>query len=65
MVQAYILTLWRPQALRFLKYGIDITKKRQGAPSTNPDPHPFFTFLTRCEDAMDHILQQASDCSSS
>ena len=64
VVQGYLSTLWHPQALRFLKYGIAITKKRQdttSATSTStesaaPAPHPFFTFITRCEDATDHIL---------
>ena len=46
----------RPQALHFLKYGIAISKKRQDTPSTTPAPHPFFTFLINCDDAMDHIL---------
>ena len=55
MVQAH-LTLWRPQALRFLTHGIAITKKRQEAVSTTPAPHPFFTFLITCEDATDYIL---------
>ena len=64
VVQDYLSTLWRPQALRFLKYGVAITKKQQDMKSTTttsteyapPAPDPFFAFLTRCEDATDHIL---------
>ena len=63
VIQDYLSSQWRPQALRFLTHGVSITKKRQAtlerrisarrAPST---PHPFFTFITRCDDATDYIL---------
>ena len=43
-VQPYLLTLWHPQALRFLKYGIAITK-RQLMVSTVTSTDPFFDFL--------------------
>ena len=64
MVQAYLLSLWRPQALRFLKFGIAITKKRQDANSSTAistestafATYSFFAFLVTCEDATDHIL---------
>ena len=64
VVQNYFLSLWGPQAFRYLKYGIAITKKRQdttsttttSAASTEYTSQPFFTYLTRCEDATDHIL---------
>ena len=55
-VQDYLLTLWRPQALSFINHSIAITKKRQDTLAPTPAPHPFFAFLTRCEDATDHIL---------
>jgi hypothetical protein len=55
-IQNYLLSLWGPQAFRFLKYGIAITKKRQDALAPTTSTSPFLIFLTRCEDAMDHIL---------
>ena len=55
-VQDYLSTPWRPQALRFLTYGIASTKKRQAilgrcispCRATSP-PHPFFAFLATSE----------------
>ena len=55
-VQDYLSTLWRRQALLFLNHGIAITKNRQDAPSTTTSTSLFFIYLTRCEDATDHIL---------
>ena len=56
VIQDYLSSQWRPQALRFLTYGIASTKKRQAilgrcispCRATSP-PHPFFAFLATSE----------------
>mmetsp|Transcript_12454 Transcript_12454/g.25466 ORF Transcript_12454/g.25466 Transcript_12454/m.25466 type:complete len:484 (+) Transcript_12454:186-1637(+) len=64
-VQDYLISLWLPQTLRLLNYGIAITKKRQDSLSTTTTstgaapaspPHPFFVFLAAHEHTLTDII---------
>jgi len=69
-VQDYLISLWLPQTLRLLNYGIAITKKRQDSLSTAtttsitlhpPPPHPFFAFLADHEDSLTDLIMSFLD----
>eukprot|EP00518_Triparma_eleuthera_P023347 CAMPEP_0197548264 /NCGR_PEP_ID=MMETSP1320-20131121/2427_1 /TAXON_ID=91990 /ORGANISM="Bolidomonas sp., Strain RCC2347" /LENGTH=454 /DNA_ID=CAMNT_0043108247 /DNA_START=282 /DNA_END=1646 /DNA_ORIENTATION=- len=58
--QAYLATLWRPQALRLITYGIAIARRRQARMSSDggagTPPDPFFAFLATHEDSVTDLI---------
>ena len=67
-VQEYFISLWHPQTIRLLNYGIAITKKWQATLDRRisprrapPPPHPFFAFLADHEYSVTDLIMSFLD----